>query len=119
MKTGAGVHDLVSYLIDHAPSAVVASGSSGSSDTVKVAIVTAIGVVLAAAITAIASTFQREKSAKSTVPASDTLTRDYVRGLVQDQKELRKLQIRYAHLREACLERHLDPDELIREQENA
>lgn len=110
---GAGVHDFVLGLISAGTST-----SSGTDSTVKVAIVTAVGLVIAAAITAFASTFQRERAAHSPAPAADNFTRDYINGLVRDQRELRNLREKHYHLREACLERDLDPDQLIHEQEN-
>ena len=99
------------------PTPVAPGSSTGLDSSVKVAIVTTIGVVLAAGITAIASTFQREKSPRSTVTAADKYTRDYINGLLQDQREYRKLQKKYNSLREGCIEHGLDPDHLIHEQE--
>jgi hypothetical protein len=102
----------------------VAQGSnppsnSVSDSTVKVAIVTAIGLVVATAITAFASTFKREPSRTGTATQNETFTRQYISGLEKDRRELGKLRINHQHLREACLDRGLDPDDLIREQVNA
>lgn len=114
------MHDFANLLIT--PLFLFANSSMTSSDnTVKVAVVTAIGVVIAAGITAFASTFQRRgHSTQPPVPVPvnpNDFSRDYVNGLVHDRRTLNKLQAKYAYLREACLERGLDPDDLIREQE--
>lgn len=124
---GAKVHDFFDHLTGtfvvlvglHGPLASTTTGQDGAPQdkTIQVAIITAIGVVIAAGCTAFASTFQRERAPRSTVPSNDNFTRDYIRGLVRDQKEFRETQTKYRMLREACLERDLDPDVLIREQE--
>lgn len=89
-------------------------------NTVKVAIVTTLGLVFATSITAIASTFRRASSAHSTVAASDAsdnFTKRYISGLEKDRRELGKIREVYSLLRESCIDRGLNPDHLIMEQE--
>lgn len=83
--------------------------------TFRVAIVGAIGLVLATSITAIASTFKRDSSARPQ-PGND-VTRRYIAGLEKDRRDYGRLRDEYAHLREACIERDLNPDQMIHEQE--
>lgn len=82
-------------------------------NTVKVAIIGAIGLVLATTVTAVASTFKKDKDRPA--PGTDA-SRRYIAALEKDRREYGKLREEHAHLREACLRRQLDPDALIREQ---
>lgn len=84
-------------------------------NTLKVAIVGAIGLVLATAITAMASTFRRDPSAHG--HNIDDVTRRYIAGLERDRRDYGKVREEHSHLREACLQRGLNPDDLIHEQE--
>lgn len=112
------MHELASQVLNLLLLAAPSSGSSSADDSaLKVAVVTAVGVVLAAAITAFASTFQRERSARSTQAADQTFTKQYIETLQRDQRELRRVQLLYTLLREGCFENNVDPDVLIAEQE--
>lgn len=73
------MHHLV-WLASAATQSFMASSASGSStdNTFRVAIVTTIGVVLAAAITALATTFSRDRGAAPTVAAT---TKDFLNEL--------------------------------------
>ncbi len=95
--------------------------AEGSSD-VKVAVVTTIGVVVAAGLTALATTLQRDKTppqpaTTGTPSTTEVLVQQYIAGLESDrdqkQKDLDAMRVLHGKLRDACWERGLDPDDLI------
>jgi hypothetical protein len=88
---------------------------SATSESVRVALITAGGVVFAAAITALASSFQRERASRGK-NADPGISQQYLDALLRDQEELRKIRRDYSFLREGCFENNLDPDVLIDEQ---
>lgn len=91
--------------------------STGASDTLKVAIVTTIGVVLAAAITALAATFQRDKTAPLATAATtqDLITELSRRAEAAERREqilLRKNELllrRVDELEGYCWRHQIDP----------
>jgi hypothetical protein len=85
-------------------------------NTVKVAVVTALGLVMATGITAIATTFRRVPSARSTLVANDNFTKQYIAGLERDRKELIRVRRDLNLLRESVIDRGMNPDHLIHEQ---
>lgn len=112
------MHDFHTAFLIFAATTTSTPTTSGN-DNVKVAIVTALGVVFAAALTAFATTFQREKTTKSTVDAM-TFTQSYIKSLeadrVTDRADLAATRLLYTKLRDACWEEGRDPDEMIRGQ---
>lgn len=87
-------------------------------NAVKITVITTVGLVVATSITAFVSTFRRDASARSTVTASDNFTKQYILGLERDRKEMNKIRQAYMHLREAVIDRGINPDHLIAEQEH-
>lgn len=119
------MHDLVHHLLlpllqladPTAPANPTVPSPPSQDNTFKVAIVTTLGIVIATTVTAAASFFRRDTSARSTVVASDNFTKQFVTGLEKDRRELHEVRDAYALLREACIDRGMSPDHLIMDQE--
>lgn len=99
--------------------ATVADGQGNPpSDTFKVAVVTTIGVVLAAAITALAATFQRDKSAPlATVSTTQDLIAELARRAEAAERREQILHRKYElimrrvdELEGYCWRHQIDPD---------
>jgi hypothetical protein len=94
------------------------STPSPPSTDIKVALITAVGLVLAAVVTGLIGTIKREATPRSTVESSDALTLEMVREVQEAldtcNADLGAVREKYALLREACWRKRLDPDELIK-----
>lgn len=108
------MHELLAY-------SILASDPAGPSDnSLKIAIVTAVSVVIAAAITAIATTLQRRRDSGA-APASTSTAQDFISELLrraevaerrnttlESQKD--SLTNRVDELESICWRHGIDPD---------
>lgn len=113
------MHDLANMVLLWVTTGLPRRLADSGTSNLQVAIVTTVGVVIAAAITALASKAKKEPTPSPATPL-DQYVVQYISTLEHDRNELLSTRDSYQLLRDAVWDVGIDPDELIarqREQE--